>query len=58
MSQNTIADALNDEELDLFKKANLALRFLSLMKGKDDIEKKSSDSLFQYVHSRDFDSRI
>ena len=53
-SQNIIADALKNEELDLFKKANLALRFLSLMKGKDDIEKKSSDSLFQYVHSRDF----
>ena len=53
-SQKIIADALKNEELDLFKKANLALRFLSLMKGKDDIEKKSSDSLFQYVHSRDF----
>ena len=58
MSQNTIADALNDEELDLFKKANLALRFLSLMKGKEDIEKKSSDNLTQYVHARDFDIRI
>ncbi len=58
MSQNTIADALNDEELDLLKKANLALRFLSLMKGKDDIEKKSSDNLTQYVHARDFDIRI
>ena len=57
-SQNIIADALNEEELDLFKKANLAIRFLSLMKGKDDIEKKSTDSLFQYVHSRDFDIRI
>lgn len=54
-SQKIIADALNDEELDLFKKANLALRFLNLMKGKDDIEKKSSDNLIQYVHSRDFD---
>ena len=53
-SQKIIADALTNEELDLFKKANVALRFLSLMKGKDDIEKKSSDSLFQYVHSRDF----
>ena len=58
MSQNTIADALNDEELDLFKKANLALRFLSLIKGKDDIEKKSSDNLTQYIHSRDFGVRI
>ncbi len=57
-SQNIIADALNDEELDLFKKANLAIRFLSLMKGKDDIEKKSSDTLIQYVHARDFDIRI
>ena len=57
-SQNTVADALNDEGLDLFKKANLALRFLSLMKGKEDIEKKSSDNLTQYVHSRDFDIGI
>ena len=57
-SQKIIADALADEELDLFKKANLAIRFLSLMKGKEDIEKKSSDNLIQYVHSRDFDIRI
>ena len=57
-SQKIIADALNVEGLDLLKKANLAIRFLSLMKGKDDIEKKSSDSLFQYVHARDFDIRI
>ena len=57
-SQKIIADALNDEELDLFKKANLALRFLSLIKGKEEIEKKSSDNLIQYVHSRDFDIRI
>ena len=57
-SQKIIADALKKEDLDLFKKANLAIKFLSLMKGKDDIEKKSSDSLSQYVHSRDFDIRI
>ena len=54
ISQKIIASALNDEELDLFKKANLALRFLSLMKGKEDIEKKSSDNLNQYVHTKDF----
>ena len=53
-SQKIIADALNDEEIDLFKKANLAIRFLSLMKGKEDIEKKSSNNLIQYVHARDF----
>ena len=52
-SQKIIADALNDEELDVFKKANLALRFLSLMKGKEDIEKKSSDNLNHYVHTKD-----
>ncbi len=57
-SQNIIADALKNEGLDLFKKANLALRFLSLMKGKEDIEKKSSNNLIQYVHARDFDFRI
>ena len=57
-SQNIIADALKNEELDLFKKANLAIRFLSLMKGKEDIEKKSSDNLNNYVHSRDFGIRI
>ena len=51
-SQKIIADALNDEELDVFKKANLALRFFSLMKGKEDIEKKSSDNLNHYVHTK------
>ena len=49
ISQNVINEALNNEELDLFKKANLALRYLSLIKGKDDIMQKSSDNLFKYV---------
>ena len=48
-SQNIINEALNNEKLDLFKKANLALRYLSLIKGKDDIMKKSSDSLFRFT---------
>ena len=48
-SQNIIADALKNEELDLFKKANLALRYLSLIKGKDDIIKKSSNNLFRHT---------
>ena len=51
-SQKIIADALKNEELDLFKKANLALRFLSLMKGKEDIEKKSSGNHHQYIGTR------
>ena len=57
-SQKIIADALNDEELDSYKKANLAIRFLSLMKGKEDIEKKSSDNLNQYIDARDLGIRI
>ena len=48
-SQNVIHEALNNEELDLFKKANLALRYLSLMKGKDDIAQKSSQNLFKHA---------
>ena len=48
-SQNIIYEAFNNEDLDLFKKANLALRYLSLIKGKDDIMKKSSDNLFRFT---------
>ena len=49
-SQNVINEALNSEELELFKKVNVALRYLSLMKGKDDIGQKSSDNLYNHVH--------
>ena len=48
-SQNVINEALNNKELDLFKKANLALRYMSLIKGKDDITQKSSYNLFKYA---------
>ena len=48
-SQNVINEALNKEELDLFKKVNLAPRYLSLIKGKDDIIQKFSDNLFVYT---------
>ena len=48
-SQNVLKDALNSEGLDLFKKANLALRYLSLLKGKEDIMQKSSNNLFKEV---------
>lgn len=53
-SQNVINEALNNDELDLFKKANLALRFLSLIKGKDDITQKSSHNLFKYAELERF----
>ena len=48
-SQSVINEALNNEELDIFKKANLALRYLSLIKGKDDITQKSSHNLFKHA---------
>ena len=57
-SQIVISDALNNEELDLFKKANLALRYLSLIRGKDDITQKSSHNLFKYAELGKFGVRI
>ena len=48
-SQNVINETLNNKELDLFKKANLAIRYMSLIKGKDDIMQKSSDNLFRHT---------
>ena len=57
-SQNIIYDAFNNEDLDLFKKANLAIRYLGLMKGKDDIGKKSADNLNKYIDLGDFGIRI
>ena len=56
-SQNVIHEALNNEELDLFKKANLALRYLSLIKGKDDITQKSSHNLFKHSNLGNFNFR-
>ena len=53
-SQNLINEALNNKELDLFKKANLALRYMSLIKGKDDITQKSSHNLFKYAELERF----
>ena len=57
-SQNVINEALSNEELDLFKKANLALRYLSLLKGKDDITQKSSHNLFKHAELGKFGVRI
>ena len=57
-SQIVISDALNNEELDLYKKANLALRYLSLIRGKDDITQKSSHNLFKHAELGKFGVRI
>ena len=51
-SQNIIIETLNNKELDLFKKANIALRYLSLIKGKDDISKKSSNNLNIFLNNK------
>ena len=56
-SQNIILDALSNNDLDLFKKANLALRYLSLTKGKDDIAEKSEYKLFKYSELGNFGIR-
>ena len=48
-SQKVNNEALNNEELDLSKKANLALRYLSLIKGKDDTTQKSSHNVFKHT---------
>jgi len=54
LSQSVINEALNNKELDIFKKANLALRYLSLIKGKDDITQKSFHNLFKYAELERF----
>ena len=54
LSQSVINEALNNEELDIFKKANLALRYLSLIKGKDDITQKSSETLKEHLDDKEF----
>ena len=46
--------SINNEELDSFKKANLALRYLSLMKDKDDLLEQSKRQLSSYQ----FDNRL
>ena len=47
-SQNIILDTLIENDLDLFKKVNSALRYLSLIKGKDDVAENSENILFKY----------
>ena len=56
-SQNIISDAFSNKDLDIFKKASLALRYLSLIKGKDDIAEKSENKLFKYSELGSFGIR-
>ena len=57
-SQSIIYDALHNEELDIFKTANLALRFLSLMRGKDDIFQKDTEKLRKHLDYKEFNFGI
>ena len=50
LSQKIILDTLQDEGLDLVRKANIALRFIGLMKGKDDLSDKSNKRLSDYKY--------
>ena len=52
--QSIIVDTLNDENLDILKKANIALRYLSLMRGKGDISQKSSETLKEHLDDKEF----
>ena len=52
--QNIIVDTLNDKNLDMLKKANIALRYLSLIRGKGDISQKSSETLKEHIDDKEF----
>ena len=48
---------MSNNDLDIFKKASLALRYLSLIKGKDDIAEKSENKIFKYSELGNFGIR-
>ena len=52
LSQKVIEDLLLDEEINLINKTNVALKFLNLMKGKDDINEKSRWRLSRYQNDK------
>ena len=52
ISQKVILEALKDDSLDIIRKANIALRFIGFMKGKDDLSDKSNKRLSDYKFDR------
>ena len=52
LSQKVILEALKDDSLDIMRKANIALRFIGFMKGKDDLSDKSNKRLSDYKFDR------
>ena len=49
---------MSNNDLDIIKKDSLALRYLSLIKGKDDVVEKSENKLFKYSELGNFGIRI
>ena len=58
MSQTIILKTLESKSIDLVKKSNIALKFISLMKGKDDLSEQSSKRLISYKHNRGFNFEL
>ena len=58
MSQNIILKTLESKSIDLVKKSNIALKFIGLMKGKDDLSEQSSKRLISYKHNRGFNFEL
>ena len=48
---------MSNNDLDLFKRVNLALRYLSLIKGKDDVTEKFENKLLKYSELGNFGIR-
>jgi len=46
--QNIVLDALSNNDLNLFKRTNLALKYLSFIIEKDVIAKKSENKISKY----------
>ena len=46
--QNIVLDALSNNDLNLFKRTNLALKYLSFIVEKDVIAKKSENKISKY----------
>ena len=56
-SLNVIQRALEDDDISLKDKAMISTRYLSLIKGKDDIAEKSENKLFKYSELGNFVTR-
>ena len=53
LSQNVLIKALNNDKLDDLKKSMIALRYLSLLKGKDPLDDKYSKKLSSLVYDNE-----